>query len=468
MAIADKLQNIINVKKDLADKFYIGSNVPLAGYPERISNTDGIVLGIIDDNKYFQPLKVGQDCSVIDSSPVAVETFYTFAMETSEITDPISSESTDYENKLLNILTVKNQIADKFALDSTLKFADYAGTISVGDTAILGYVDADRNFQDLVFENKNCYIKNSPQSDVKFYTYSSKLETKPLTLTALEDSVLYFEDPACRTSVYYRRNGSGDWTAMRQLKKFEMLSGEYIEFWNKSYILNDGDNLPARFYSSQGAFEVSGTITSMLNYNDNCTWGCYDSLFLDFTSLVSAENLIFAKNPSEYCYLYLFRGATGLAKIPKNLYPDNTAVSNAFFGAFYGCSSIPEVVLPNIEKCGSVNMFHGCTGIKSVIMKVEGDPGNCSYMFDGCSNLQTAEICCKTVPRSNNIFQYIFNGCSNLNSIKVYFTTWQDAIPTYHWMDGVASAGTFYKSAELPDIFGISYIPKNWDVVDFE
>ena len=169
MATSDKLKNIRKVKKDLADKFYIGDDVPLARYVERISNTDDIKIGIINEEGKFQPSngvdKVGD--------PIEVNEFFEWQFGNNEEAENIAvdSEGTTTKNKLQNILTSKNAIKEKFTLGDTV-FKNYPTSIETGDTAILGYLTDDKNFQDLIFKNNNGCAKNEAIS-YNFYDFTT-------------------------------------------------------------------------------------------------------------------------------------------------------------------------------------------------------------------------------------------------------------------------------------------------------
>ena len=168
MSTVDKLKNIRKVKKDLANKFYIGDDVPLSRYAERISNTDDIKIGIIDEEGKFQPLNGAYK----EGDPIEVNEFFEWQVGNNEETENVAvdSEGTT-DNKLQNILTSKNAIKEKFTLGDTV-LKDYPTSIETGDTAILGYLTDNKSFQDLIFKSNNGSAKNEAVS-YNFYDFTA-------------------------------------------------------------------------------------------------------------------------------------------------------------------------------------------------------------------------------------------------------------------------------------------------------
>ena len=86
-------------------------------------------------------------------------------------------------------------------------------------------------------------------------------------------------------------------------------------------------------------------------------------------------------------------------------------------------------------------------------------------MFYGCTGLKSAPELPATTLKSW-CYRYMFYGCTNLSLIKVNFTVWTDQ--TSIWVDGVSTAGTFYKPSALPEEHGTSKIPTGWTVVNID
>ena len=91
-------------------------------------------------------------------------------------------------------------------------------------------------------------------------------------------------------------------------------------------------------------------------------------------------------------------------------------------------------------------------------------------MFQGCTSLTEApELPATTL--ATNCYSYMFYKCTNLNYIKALFTTEPGTDYTTHWVNNVASTGTFVKNSEATwDVTGTNGIPSGWTVetVDVE
>jgi hypothetical protein len=59
----------------------------------------------------------------------------------------------------------------------------------------------------------------------------------------------------------------------------------------------------------------------------------------------------------------------------------------------------------------------------------------------------------------------MFEGCTNLNSINVNFSAWDPTNATKGWVTNVSSSGTFTCPEDLPETYGINYIPSGWSIV---
>lgn len=105
------------------------------------------------------------------------------------------------------------------------------------------------------------------------------------------------------------------------------------------------------------------------------------------------------------------------------------------YGAFYGCSFISEINLPdNVTSIGEY-AFYNCSELTEISIS-DGVENIGKYTFYGCSSLESIEL-----PESvNSIGEYAFDGCSSLKEIRI--------------PDGVESIerNTFYACASLEAI----------------
>ena len=161
--------------------------------------------------------------------------------------------------------------------------------------------------------------------------------------------------------------------------------------------------------------------------------------------LVDAENLVLpATTLSSYCYANMFRGCAALTKAPA--LPATTLAINCYATMFSDCTALTTA--PELPATALSNYCY-------------------LAMFAGCTSLTTApELPATTL--SSYCYQRMFSGCTNLNYIKALFTTAPTAStsgPTYSWVAGVASTGTFVKnSAATWNVTGNNGVPTNWTV----
>ena len=82
--------------------------------------------------------------------------------------------------------------------------------------------------------------------------------------------------------------------------------------------------------------------------------------------------------------------------------------------AFYWCSGLTSVAIPNSVTSIEYRAFSGCSGLTSVTIPTSVTSiGN--YVFHGCSGLTSV-----TIPNSvTSIGYYAFSGCSGLTSITI-------------------------------------------------
>ena len=106
---------------------------------------------------------------------------------------------------------------------------------------------------------------------------------------------------------------------------------------------------------------------------------------------------------------YAFYGCSGLT----NMEIPNGVTSIGYY-AFYGCSGLTGVEIPNSVTNIGHHAFYGCSGLTNVIIS-NNVKSISSSAFSGCSKLTNVEI-----PNNvTSIATYAFSGCSNLASIEI-------------------------------------------------
>lgn len=193
---------------------------------------------------------------------------------------------------------------------------------------------------------------------------------------------------------------------------------------------------------------------------------CYQSMFLGCSSLVEAPELP-AETLSDWCYADMFSGCTSLSSAPE--LPATELADYCYYRMFEGCTGIimpPELPVTELADWCYAGMFYGCTSLtRAPELPATTLTKRCySYMLGRCTSLITAPDLIAT-DLATECYYFMFEGSSSLNYIKAMFTTAPGKGYTSHWVDGVASIGTFVKnSAATWTLTGINGIPSGWAV----
>jgi len=296
--------------------------------------------------------------------------------------------------------------------------------------------------------------------------------------------------------------------------------GKWSDSWREPVSFRQGENNDPSVF-----FEVSGDIASLIGGGNHLTIGsefygflsdftqlkyaenlnlsfkglsinCYNSMFKGCTSLISVPELP-ATKLEFYCYSEMFQGCTSLTGVPYNYLHTTTLAIGCYNGMFNGCTSLtaapelPAMILIGycyndmFRGCTSLtqapalpattladncyqSMFYGCTSLTSAPeLPATALTNYCyNYMFYGCTSLTAAPELPTTNIRANHCYDNMFINCTNLNYIKCLAGP-DGMTPTYWWVSGVASSGTFVKNPNKSDwTTGPSGIPENWTVID--
>ena len=162
--------------------------------------------------------------------------------------------------------------------------------------------------------------------------------------------------------------------------------------------------------------------------------------------IVDASGLILPPTVTSHCYMHMFHNQVTLISPPRVLPATN--LSNSCYGyMFKGCTNLKTTpVLPSMDLYSYSAPYYG--------------------MFAGCSSLINAPVL--PAPRlGEGAYTEMFSGCSSLNYVKCLATNINGYRATYNWLDGVASAGTFVKSASMNNwTVGYSGTPAGWTVIN--
>lgn len=287
-------------------------------------------------------------------------------------------------------------------------------------------------------------------------------------------------NPENFTTIEYKING-GMWKSITSSKEgasFNVNNGDTVRFrgLNSRYYYDS-------FSGSSAVFNVQGNIMSLI-YGSNfatATTLANDSvfafLFTECTGLTSAENLILpATTLTDSCYEEMFWKCIHLTKAPE--LPATYLAPSCYKNMFNSCTSLKTApVLPatTIRNRCYEGMFEGCTGLTTApelpATDINGSAGEACYcdMFKDCISLTTApDLPGNIIGSANLCYSGMFSGCTNLQYIKCLTLGMGSATsPTFEWVSGVASTGTFVKHPNATWWeTGISGIPTGWTVVD--
>ena len=223
---------------------------------------------------------------------------------------------------------------------------------------------------------------------------------------------------------------------------------------------------------------------------------CYQYMFDYCTRLVTAPELP-ATTVQPLSYQYMFRYCTTLQTAP-NL-PATTVYSGGYNGMFSHCTQLrnvqatlpatrayPEAYSYMFSNCYSLTtaptvsfttleveccerMFTDCTSLTTAQSTLPATTlaEHCyTAMYSGCTNLTTAPVLpARTL--AEHCYSFMFDGCTKLNYVKAMFTTniTSNTSYTYHWLNGVASTGNFYKNSSATwNRTDENGIPSGWTV----
>lgn len=221
-----------------------------------------------------------------------------------------------------------------------------------------------------------------------------------------------------------RVQGSGDSEGEFSTEK------EYYNF--KTGSVRNGEYIEREL---DGSLAASGNVMSLLGFADACSPYCFQSLFSG--ALLTTVPLFPSLTMAKWCYANMFQGAK-LESVP--VLPAATMAEGCYQSMF------EYAVLPATPKLPATKLAKACY----------------NSMFKG-SNITSIELPAEVL--AEGCYNEMFKNCDELTKIAVHFTAWVEGA-TENWVENVASKGTFYKPAALPEIYGTSYIPDGWDIAD--
>ena len=246
--------------------------------------------------------------------------------------------------------------------------------------------------------------------------------------------------------------------------------GTIIRFYRAetTRLSNDADTgWYTRFMFGSANFKVYGNLASLIGFSEtiptNCfrylfyktnvidaseldmPWttlseGCFRRMFYNSYSLIEPPTLK-ATTLAHYCYCYMFRGSSTLAKQCPLAFDTVDTITTAFQEMYFG-TAIENVTVPKL---------HFTNG------------GRISAMFRGCANLKTAtvETFDETIP--TNAYQHLFRDCTGLETVTCMAKSFH-ANAFADWLLNASATGTFIKDKDTTWERSARGIPEGWTV----
>ena len=257
--------------------------------------------------------------------------------------------------------------------------------------------------------------------------------TEPLTFESLSNTLMInFYTKMSLSGLQYRKYSAstGTWTDWQTFSSgatnntcFVTGVGSKIQFKRENNTpLAIDYNTYSKIKNTSGNCYVYGNVMSLFNYetvlNDN--YACY-GLFDGNTGIrnhPTKDLVLGATTLSNCCYMRMFRGCTGLTRIPE--LPATTLAKNCYYEMFKGCTALnttPVLPATTLAESCYYGMFMECTSLTTppaLPATILAD-GCYLLMFNDCTNLQTAPALPATV-MTENCYAGMFDGCTSLQT----------------------------------------------------
>ena len=318
---------------------------------------------------------------------------------------------------------------------------DNSGRFSNGSAKWSRFVSSGDNFS-VSGDTMSLLDRYDDQNEVKSWCFTN-LFADCQNLTSPPSLPATILDESCYSGMFSRCSSL---VSAPQLPATTMASGCYTSMFNGCSSLTTAPSLPAMSLAPS----------------------CYYMMFAGCTSLTAAPELPATSIPDFSCYGFMFSGCTFTQ--PPAL-PATQLGSSCYEYMFDGCVNLvtaPELPATTMTFSCYSRMFYGCTSLVEAPQLPATDLAEACYeeMFYGCTSLTEApNLPAKKL--SQACYENMFWGCSRIGKITCFATDISASRCTDGWVYGVASTGTFVKSAQMNDWpTGTSGIPEGWTVVD--
>lgn len=214
----------------------------------------------------------------------------------------------------------------------------------------------------------------------------------------------------------------------------------------------------------------------------------FPSMFANCTSLVNLPEL-----PPMTSFSYygpkcngMFGGCTSIVNVPSNYLPYGKMSDSCYNSMFKDCTSLitaPELPGTTERPYCYRSMFENCTSLttpppyingRSIYQGTTLESDSCRGMFKNCTSLTTSPVIAATDNKNsssgynqwNSPMGEMFYGCSSLTRIKVKYKYWRNSWLSHDWVVGVAPTGVIEKSGSVTIPSGTSGVPDGWTTVN--
>ena len=232
--------------------------------------------------------------------------------------------------------------------------------------------------------------------------------------------------------ISYRKNGSRTWTTVTSTTEVQMSENDYLDVKGninneagvtsgtivtsdiKTYILADGKISLSGYLM---ALIKNNAITDETNFFGNST-ATLRELFSGNGGLVSAKDLVVARDTTAYCYFGMFYGCTSLVNPPS--LPASAMSEGCYKYMFGGCTSMtsaPVLVSTSLAKECYMCMFIDCRSLVTAPqLPATTMAVRCyQYMFESCTSLTTAPQLPATT-LAIGCYEGMFQSCTSLTT----------------------------------------------------
>ena len=226
------------------------------------------------------------------------------------------------------------------------------------------------------------------------------------------------------------------------------------------------------YYICSNMFEKCTSLTIVpeiiINYAGYLT---HQYMFSGCTSLIDASRIKMPTNIEDgYAFRYMFNGCTNLKKVP--VLPATKMRHNCYNSMFKDCISLEYApVLPATTLANNCyfQMFSGCQHLKTCpeLPATTLATGCYEFMFYNCISLtESPYLGASTLV--DRCYRYMFFKCYKLDYIECLATDISASQCTYHWVEDVASSGTFVKDPNMKNwlMDSVDGIPNGWSDPD--